>query len=132
MLAALGGLQQGIPFYGGANTAMPWLSVLDWVAAFFGISFNFAAFTSNPFVYDSLKLIMLGSIIETGRRLFRWILSLMTFREFSSVWLELGADPYATGYSVTGEFRSGDPTYEWLISYLVRPVISRVLIYVTL
>ncbi|KIJ34810.1 hypothetical protein M422DRAFT_262996 [Sphaerobolus stellatus SS14] len=82
---------------------MPWLGVLNWVATLFGLSVNFAALATNPIIYDSFKLIMLGSVIETGRRIFRWILSLFTFR-----------------YSVSGEFKSGDPTYEWLVSYLTK------------
>lgn len=67
-----------------------------------------AQLSSNPLVLDSIKLLMLGSFIETGRRIFTWFLSLFTFR-----------------YSVSGEFRSGDPTYEWLVSYLTSHAVWR-------
>jgi len=83
VLRTLAGLHTGRPLSGGNS---PWLGLLEWVARSFGIPFNdLSAFASNPLVHDGVKLLMFGSVIETGRRLFKWIWSLMTFRMFSSI-----------------------------------------------
>lgn len=122
-LAAMANVD-GVPFGGnngygpllGATPHIPVLSnirfdqfihLINYVIRFIGLSAwispqTVSQLSSNPLVLDSIKLLMLGSFIETGRRVFTWFLSLFTFR-----------------YSVSGEFRSGDPTYEWLVSYLV-------------
>ncbi|KAF8200279.1 P-loop containing nucleoside triphosphate hydrolase protein [Pholiota molesta] len=53
-------------------------------------------------VMSSLRLFILGTIIETGRRLFQWVIE--RFKLFQ--------------YSITAQFQEGDPAYEWLILLL--------------
>lgn len=123
-LAALASGVDGVAFgnYGESSSYIPFMSthynfnyilqLINYGIHFLGLSAWISPQTvmllaSNPLVLDSLKLLMLGSFIETGRRVFTWLLSLFTFR-----------------YSVSGEFRSGDQTYEWLVSYLVSTIKS--------
>ena len=42
----------------------------------------FASLFSNAYAFDSVKLLVLGSIIETGRRLCQWLYERLRFREF--------------------------------------------------
>jgi chaperone BCS1 len=41
-----------------------------------------ASLFSNTYAFGSVKLLVLGSIIETGRRLCRWLFERLRFREF--------------------------------------------------
>ncbi|KAJ4490558.1 P-loop containing nucleoside triphosphate hydrolase protein [Lentinula aciculospora] len=59
------------------------------------------SFLSKSYFVDSAKLLVLGSIIETGRRLCRWFL--VRFR---------------IQYSITAQFNQGDPAYEWMLHFL--------------
>lgn len=65
-----------------------------------GFSF-FASLFSNTYGLGSVKLLVLGSIIETGRRLCQWLFERLRFQ-----------------YSITIQFGEGDPTYEWIILFL--------------
>ncbi|GJJ11561.1 hypothetical protein Clacol_005795 [Clathrus columnatus] len=90
------------------------IQLLNYAINFLGLSTWISPQTvmflaSNPLVLDSIKLLLLGSFIETGRRIFTWILSFFTFR-----------------YSISGQFSSGDPTYEWLVTYLTSHAVWRV------
>ena len=42
----------------------------------------FASLLSNAHAFDSVKLLVLGSIVETGRRLCQWLYERLRFREF--------------------------------------------------
>ncbi|KAG6820454.1 hypothetical protein H0H93_000208 [Arthromyces matolae] len=44
-----------------------------------GFSF-LASFASNPYLWDSARLLILGTLIETGRRLCSWLMERFTFR----------------------------------------------------
>lgn len=46
-----------------------------------GFSF-FASLFSNTYAFGSVKLLVLGSIVETGRRLCQWLFERLRFREF--------------------------------------------------
>ncbi|CAK5271627.1 unnamed protein product [Mycena citricolor] len=52
-------------------------------------------------VGSSVKLLVLGSLVETGRRLFRWFL-----------------ERFRIQYCTTLRFNAGDPAYEWVILFL--------------
>jgi len=56
----------------------------DWSGSSFtrivGFSF-FASLFSNAYIFDSVKLLVLGSLIETGRRLFQWLIERFRFRQ---------------------------------------------------
>ncbi|KAF8872800.1 hypothetical protein CPB84DRAFT_1798973 [Gymnopilus junonius] len=56
----------------------------------------------NSYLIDSIRLFLLGSIIEGGRRFFSWIMG--RFKPFQ--------------YSITAQFTEGDPAYEWIILLL--------------
>ncbi|KAF8506405.1 P-loop containing nucleoside triphosphate hydrolase protein [Hysterangium stoloniferum] len=86
----------------------PWVGLLNWIAGLLGISVSFPSLVASPIVWDAVKLLFLGSVIETGRRMYRSIVGMFRFR-----------------YSVTGEFKSHDPTYQWLVSYLTKEKIWR-------
>jgi len=45
-----------------------------------GFSF-FASLFSNTYAFGSVKLLVLGSLIETGRRLCQWLYERLRFRE---------------------------------------------------
>ncbi|KAJ8518236.1 hypothetical protein ONZ45_g4674 [Pleurotus djamor] len=69
----------------------------------FGLSSLVAAtgLGGNSQLTDSWKVLILGGLIETGRRLFSWV-----FERFS------------LKYSMTARFAEGDPAYEWIILFL--------------
>ncbi|KAF8877085.1 hypothetical protein CPB84DRAFT_379184 [Gymnopilus junonius] len=56
----------------------------------------------NSYLIDSLKLLLLGWIIEGGRRFLAWVMG--RFKPLQ--------------YSITAQFVESDPTYEWLILFL--------------
>ncbi|KAJ7922622.1 hypothetical protein B0H13DRAFT_1865638 [Mycena leptocephala] len=76
----------------------------EWITSFMGLSTALAAFrmVSQAYLGSSIKLLILGSIIETGRRLFRWMIVRFRFQ-----------------YSITAQFHEGDPAYEWVILFLI-------------
>ncbi|KZS88767.1 P-loop containing nucleoside triphosphate hydrolase protein, partial [Sistotremastrum niveocremeum HHB9708] len=55
----------------------------------------------SPYVYDSLRLLVLGSIVEFGRRFMYWAMERFKIR-----------------FSMTATFREGDQAYEWLMLLL--------------
>ncbi|KAF5346178.1 hypothetical protein D9758_009975 [Tetrapyrgos nigripes] len=81
-----------------------------WLTSIFPPLFSFlAAFsTTNSYVFNSAKLLLLGTIIETGRRLFIWLV-----------------ERFRIQYSITAEFTEGDPAYEWLIHFLTHEQLWR-------
>ncbi|KAK0480449.1 P-loop containing nucleoside triphosphate hydrolase protein [Armillaria luteobubalina] len=62
-----------------------------------------ALFTTHSYIWDSFRLLVLGSIIETGRRLCQWLMERVRFQ-----------------YSVTARFDQGDPAYEWIVHFLTQ------------
>ncbi|KAJ7249766.1 P-loop containing nucleoside triphosphate hydrolase protein [Mycena haematopus] len=56
---------------------------------------------SHSYVGSSLKLLVLGSVVETGRRLFMWFI-----------------ERFALKYCTTIRFIQGDPAYEWIVLFL--------------
>lgn len=68
----------------------------------------------------SAKWILLGSLVELGRRLFKWVMERFKFglsieHRFTRLFLIFDAE-----YSITGQFNEGDPAYEWILLFLVR------------
>ncbi|KAJ7770303.1 P-loop containing nucleoside triphosphate hydrolase protein [Mycena maculata] len=80
------------------------------VASSLGLSSFGAAIhlMSNSYVGSSVKLLLLGSIVETGRRLFRWLI-----------------DRFGIQYSTTVRFTQGDPAYEWIVLFLTQENVWR-------
>ncbi|KAF8884507.1 P-loop containing nucleoside triphosphate hydrolase protein [Infundibulicybe gibba] len=72
-----------------------------------GLSF-FASLFSHSYLFDSAKLLILGSIIETGRRLCQWLIERFRFQ-----------------YSMTAQFDEGDPAYEWIVLFLTQENVWR-------
>ncbi|KAK7053635.1 hypothetical protein R3P38DRAFT_3254170 [Favolaschia claudopus] len=66
------------------------------------------AFLSSSYVGSSLKLFILGFIVETGRRLFRWLI-----------------ERFAIKYCTTIRFIQGDPAYEWIVLFLNQEKVYR-------
>ncbi|KAJ8518218.1 hypothetical protein ONZ45_g4660 [Pleurotus djamor] len=69
----------------------------------FGFSSVLAAtgLGGNAHFADTWKVLLLGSLIEAGRRFFSWAVERLSFK-----------------YSVTARFAEGDPAYEWIILFL--------------
>ncbi|KAJ8072426.1 hypothetical protein PM082_015985 [Marasmius tenuissimus] len=76
----------------------------SWLPHFVGLSSLFATFlsSSSPF-FSSAKLLILGSIVETGRRICRWLI-----------------ERFRIQYSMTAQFDEGDPAYEWVVHFLTQ------------
>ncbi|KAJ7702811.1 P-loop containing nucleoside triphosphate hydrolase protein [Mycena rosella] len=85
-----------------------WLTSL--LTSFMGLSSVFGALgmVSQSYLGSSIKLLILGSVIETGRRLFQWLTVRLRFQ-----------------YSVTAQFYEGDPAYEWMILFLTQEGVWR-------
>ncbi|KAK0451219.1 P-loop containing nucleoside triphosphate hydrolase protein [Desarmillaria tabescens] len=78
----------------------------SWISHFMGFSSLFglgALFTTHSYIWDSFRLLVLGSIIETGRRLCQWLMERVRFQ-----------------YSITARFDQGDPAYEWIVLFLTQ------------
>ncbi|KAG8946877.1 hypothetical protein FRC04_011304 [Tulasnella sp. 424] len=56
---------------------------------------------NNPYIQESLRFFFLGSVLETGRRLFQWTL-----------------DRFTSGFFVTAHFQQGDWAFDWLNEFL--------------
>ncbi|KAJ6544509.1 P-loop containing nucleoside triphosphate hydrolase protein [Mycena capillaripes] len=83
---------------------------LGHVASALGLSSlgNTLGFLSNSYVGSSLKLLVLGSIVETGRRLFMWLI-----------------ERFGIQYCTTIRFNQGDPAYEWIVLFLTQEKVWR-------
>ncbi|KDQ52502.1 hypothetical protein JAAARDRAFT_40100 [Jaapia argillacea MUCL 33604] len=67
-----------------------------------GFSSLFAAiFSPRPF--DSLKLVLLGILVESGRRFFYWLVERFKYRP-----------------SINAYFNQGDPAYEWIVHFMTQ------------
>ncbi|KAG7089533.1 hypothetical protein E1B28_011207 [Marasmius oreades] len=74
------------------------------IPQFVGLSSLFATlFGSSSPMFNSAKLLVLGFIIETGRRLFQWLI-----------------ERFRLQYSMTAQFDEGDPSYEWVVQFLTK------------
>ncbi|KAF8829977.1 hypothetical protein HHX47_DHR2000296 [Lentinula edodes] len=62
---------------------------------------SFLSFLSKAYIVDTAKLMVIGSIVEAGRRLCQWLF--VRFR---------------IQYSITAQFNQGDPAYEWILHFL--------------
>ncbi|KAG8959564.1 hypothetical protein FRC03_007811 [Tulasnella sp. 419] len=56
---------------------------------------------NSTYIQESLRLLILGSVIETGRRVCQWLL-----------------DRFTSGFFVTAHFAQGDYAYDWLNEFL--------------
>jgi chaperone BCS1 len=81
--------------------------------------------TAANAVVASLRLFLLGTLIETGRGLFQWVIErFKLFRGSSKVAqpkifkLTLLSSPLLE-YSITAQFLESDPAYEWIVLLLV-------------
>ncbi|KAJ7499995.1 P-loop containing nucleoside triphosphate hydrolase protein [Mycena latifolia] len=77
------------------------------VASSLGLGSTLGLF-SQSYLGSSLKLLFLGSLVETGRRLFRWLIERFGIR-----------------YSTTVRFTQGDPSYEWIVLFLTQENVWR-------
>ncbi|KAJ7128794.1 P-loop containing nucleoside triphosphate hydrolase protein [Mycena crocata] len=58
---------------------------------------------SQAYLGSSVKLLILGSVVEMGRRLCQWLMVRLRFQ-----------------YSLTAQFDEGDPAYEWILLFLTQ------------
>ncbi|KIO28444.1 hypothetical protein M407DRAFT_22340 [Tulasnella calospora MUT 4182] len=65
-----------------------------WISMFFPI-------LRNPYIVESLRLFLFGSVLETCRRICRWAL-----------------DRFTSGFFVTAHFQQGDWAFDWLSEFL--------------
>ena len=88
-----------------------------------GFSFFASMFQSNSYMVDSIRLFLLGTIIETGRRFCQWLIERFRFRQYKLLYSHDKKPRLLTGssveYSITAQFNEGDPAYEWIILFLV-------------
>ncbi|KAJ6505739.1 P-loop containing nucleoside triphosphate hydrolase protein [Mycena vitilis] len=77
----------------------------SWMSSFMGLSSIFGALglVSHSYVGSSLKLLVLGSLIETGRRFGRWLM-----------------ERFRIQYYLTAQFNEGDPSYEWIVLFITQ------------
>ncbi|KAG9025880.1 hypothetical protein FRB95_009655 [Tulasnella sp. JGI-2019a] len=61
----------------------------------------FEPMVSNGYLQNSINFLFLGTILETGRRLWQWIM-----------------DRFTGGFVLTAHFDASDPAYEWFFAYL--------------
>ena len=62
----------------------------SWLTQFMGLSSLFGTlFSSDSYAFGSVKLLILGSVIETGRRLCQWFIERFRFRECSPLYAVL-------------------------------------------
>jgi len=79
-----------------------WTEWLGSLLSFVGLSNIFDTFFVNSsYLHESAKLLILGSIIETGRRLCQWLIERFRYQ-----------------YFLSARFDEGDPSYEWLVLFL--------------
>ena len=70
-----------------ANADSIWSLLTEWIVSLIsriGLSSIFDTLFANSYLQESAKLLVLGSIIETGRRLCQWLIERFQFREFCS------------------------------------------------
>ncbi|KAF9007071.1 P-loop containing nucleoside triphosphate hydrolase protein [Cyathus striatus] len=84
-----------------------WTGLSSTIARFMSISF-FASLLSNPYIFDTMKLFVMGTILESGRRFCQWLMERVRFQ-----------------YSITAQFDEGDPAYEWIILFLTEKEVWR-------
>ncbi|KAJ7690475.1 P-loop containing nucleoside triphosphate hydrolase protein [Mycena rosella] len=89
----------------GQDPSQPTDQASSWLASFMGLSsmFGVLGFLSQSYVGSSLKLLMLGSLIETGRRFCWWLI-----------------ERFRIQYSITAQFNEGDPAYEWIVLFITQ------------
>ncbi|KAG6897624.1 hypothetical protein C0992_012853 [Termitomyces sp. T32_za158] len=72
-----------------------------------GFSF-IASLAANPYIWDSARLLILGTLIETGRRLCYWLM-----------------ERFKIQYCITAQFTEGDQSYEWVLLFLTQENVWR-------
>ncbi|KAG8864032.1 hypothetical protein FRB96_006905 [Tulasnella sp. 330] len=83
-----------------ANASAAMASVMG-AAPLSSIVTAFEPMVSNGYIQNSINFLFLGTILETGRRLWQWIM-----------------DRFTGGFVLTAIFDSCDPAYEWFFAYL--------------
>ncbi|KAJ7602823.1 P-loop containing nucleoside triphosphate hydrolase protein [Roridomyces roridus] len=81
------------------------------IASSLGLGASFAATLgalSSTNLGSSFKLLVLGSLVEVGRRLFKWMI-----------------ERFGLQYSTTVRFIQGDPAYEWIVLLLTQENVWR-------
>ncbi|KAJ2923081.1 hypothetical protein H1R20_g9114, partial [Candolleomyces eurysporus] len=63
---------------------------------------------SLGYAFDSIRLLIMGSLLEAGRRFFLWLI-----------------ERFRLQYSITAQFTEGDPTFEWLVMFMTEHKIWR-------
>lgn len=72
---------------------------------------------------SSLKLFLLGMVVEFARRFVQWVVERFRLRAFSNLFILFNASDWCilrAEYSITAEFNEGDPAYDWIINFIVR------------
>ncbi|KAJ7302274.1 P-loop containing nucleoside triphosphate hydrolase protein [Mycena albidolilacea] len=82
----------------------------QWMSSFVGLSSVFAAvgLLGQAYLGSSIKLLIMGSIVEAGRRMYQWLSVRLRFQ-----------------YSISAQFDEGDPAYEWIVLFLTQENVWR-------
>ena len=64
-----------------------WLSGSNFLTRVMGFSFFASMLQSNSYMVDSVRLFLLGTIIESGRRFCQWLIERFWFRQYTASFL---------------------------------------------
>lgn len=80
------------------------------ITRIFGLSMFASFFTGDGSGLggNSMKLIVLGMLVEFGRRFVQWVI-----------------ERFRLQYSITAEFNEGDPAYDWIINFITQEKVWR-------
>ncbi|KAF5353254.1 hypothetical protein D9756_007929 [Leucocoprinus leucothites] len=93
------------------------------ITRIFGLSMFASFFTGDGSGLggNSMKLIVLGMLVEFGRRFVQWVIERFRLREWFYCLMDFFGltRVYNPEYSITAEFNEGDPAYDWIINFIV-------------
>ncbi|KAF8506407.1 P-loop containing nucleoside triphosphate hydrolase protein [Hysterangium stoloniferum] len=129
-------VQDGYRFSPWTGSASSWITALMGNMAGSALAGNFSDASSSPLIVNNILRLfilgtVLGSVIETVRKLFRWIIDRFQPRKshHSQICyispISLTSLRAIAGLSVSADFQPGDITYEWLVNYLMKESVWR-------
>jgi len=60
-----------------------------------------AFLVNHPYIYNTVRVLVLGPVIETTRRIFQWLMERFRFK-----------------YTISARFVQGDPAFEWMALFM--------------
>ena len=120
------------PYNAEKEASTSWSMFKSW----FPQSLFLASFLSSPYIFDSAKLLVLGSIVETGRSMKHLLNRSLIFPNSRQKIMSMAPRTiplscvyfsprqgyilfHILEYSMTAQFSEGDLAYEWIVHFLV-------------